>query len=158
MSLQMCVPGNRSLIWAVTLLGRLSSPRLNTITLSIMVDNMFDLRSLDSECAVRALSHARFVDLRAVDWERLESNLSQPHFERLQIFELEGVGEAQLLDMWIQQRCPELHARGVMRFKPVEYVLSAGRLVILCRWLTSLGCLDPRIFSTCDLPLVWAGR
>ncbi|OBZ68347.1 hypothetical protein A0H81_11787 [Grifola frondosa] len=107
---EMCTQDNLSLLWARALLAQLSSPHIETLVLSLRVDNMQNVQA--SECMTRELSTASFNDLRALDWEGIEQTLADSRFDSLKKFVLEGCGESTLLLSYIEERCPGLHARG----------------------------------------------
>ncbi|RPD78367.1 hypothetical protein L226DRAFT_568017 [Lentinus tigrinus ALCF2SS1-7] len=117
---EMCVPQNVSLSWIPTILGQLSSSHLRTLRISLAVDNVEDLRSLASECAVRVISPAYFDDMRVLDWERIERALLSDQLRGLEKVILEGRGQRGGLESHIQELCPELHSRGVLSLVPVE--------------------------------------
>ncbi|KAI0356292.1 hypothetical protein OH77DRAFT_1478441 [Trametes cingulata] len=111
---EMCVAENESLSEIPPLLSQLSSPTLRTLTVSLVVDNVEDLRSLNSECAVRTLSPAYFDDMRVLDWSAIERALTSEGLGALRTFVLEGQGDPQLLESHIRTTCPELYARGLV--------------------------------------------
>ncbi|KAL7281203.1 hypothetical protein ACG7TL_004511 [Trametes sanguinea] len=111
---EMCVAENLSLSWIPEFLSRLSSRRLRTVTLSLVVDNMEDLRSVMSENAVRELNPAYFNDLRVLDWGAIEKALTKQNLASLQSFFIEGRGSQTLLKEHIQNTCQELHARSLV--------------------------------------------
>ncbi|KAI0717195.1 hypothetical protein C8T65DRAFT_572226 [Cerioporus squamosus] len=117
---EMCVPQNISLPWISTILGQLSSSHLRTLRISLAVDNVEDLRSLASECAVRVISPAYFDDMRFLDWEGIERTLVSEQLRGIERVFLEGRGSRALLESHIKQLCPELHSRGILSLVPVE--------------------------------------
>ncbi|KAF9820407.1 hypothetical protein IEO21_01416 [Rhodonia placenta] len=116
---ELCVPANRSLPAIPALLAQLppAAPIALAITLALRVDDVdtADLRALDSECGVRALSPVRFRDLRALDWPALERVLARG----VRQFSVLGTGDRAALEEWVGDRCPELAQRGVLSFVDV---------------------------------------
>ena len=117
---EMCVPQNMSLPWIPTILGQLSSSHLRTLRISLAVDNVEDLRSLASECAVRIISPAYFDDMRVLDWEGIERALVSDQLPSLQEVVLEGRGNRTALQQYVEEFCPELHSRGILSLVPVN--------------------------------------
>ncbi len=110
----MCVAENTSLTWIPTLVGQLSSSSLRSLTISLVVDNVEDLRSLNSECAVRVLTAAYFDDMRVLDWAAMGQALCAERLEGLGRVVLEGRGSRELLEEYIRITCPELHTRHIL--------------------------------------------
>ncbi|EIW63110.1 uncharacterized protein TRAVEDRAFT_56256 [Trametes versicolor FP-101664 SS1] len=108
---EMCVAQNESLLSIPTILSQLSSPFLRTITIALVVDNVEDLRSLNSECAVRNLSPAYFEDMRVLDWTTIEQLLTGENLGSIQALVLEGQGQCHLLESYLRDCCPTLHSR-----------------------------------------------
>ncbi|KAI8969564.1 hypothetical protein BD414DRAFT_503012 [Trametes punicea] len=121
---EMCVAENPSLPWISEIVAQLSSPRLRRISLSLVVDNVEDLRSLNSECAVRDLSPAYFKDMRVLDWESIEKSLTGENLRALREFVLEGRGSRDLLEKHLESTCPELHSRALVSFVTVSKDVS----------------------------------
>ncbi|RDX50036.1 hypothetical protein OH76DRAFT_477854 [Lentinus brumalis] len=117
---EMCVPQNTSLPWIPTIIGQLSSSHLQTLRISLAVDNVEDLRSLASECAVRVISPAYFDDMRFLDWEGIERALVSEQLRGITRVLLEGRGSRTALENHIKTLCPELHSRGILLLVPVE--------------------------------------
>ncbi|KAI1796394.1 hypothetical protein LXA43DRAFT_937281 [Ganoderma leucocontextum] len=112
---EMCVAENKSLTWIPTIIGQLSpSSCLRSLTISLVVDNVEDLRSLNSECAARVLTVAYFDDMRVLDWAAIGHALSADRLEGLGRVVLEGRGCHQLLEEHIRITCPELHTRHIL--------------------------------------------
>nr|VWO97652.1 DEP domain-containing protein [Ganoderma boninense] len=111
---EMCVAENTSLAWIPTIISQLSSASLGSLTISLVVDNVEDLRSLNSECAVRVLTTAYFDDLQDLDWVAMSQALSAGRLEGLRKVVFEGCGRRELLEEHIRNICPELHARGIV--------------------------------------------
>ncbi|KAI0823352.1 hypothetical protein BC628DRAFT_1520539 [Trametes gibbosa] len=111
---EMCVPQNESLKSISTIISQLSATSLRTITISLVVDNIEDLRSLNSECAVRNLSPAYFEDMHVLDWESIETALASEALVSTQKLVLEGQGNIQSLESHIRECCPNLHSRHVL--------------------------------------------
>ncbi|KAM5532573.1 hypothetical protein V8D89_013779 [Ganoderma adspersum] len=111
---EMCVTENTSLAWIPTIIGQLSSPSLRSLTISLVVDNVEDLRSLNSECAVRVLTAAYFDDMRVLDWAAIGHALSAERLEGLGRVVVEGWGCCELLEEHIKVTCPELHNRNIL--------------------------------------------
>ena len=111
---EMCVAENTSLAWIPTIIGQLSSPSLRSLTISLVVDNVEDLRSLNSECAVRVLTTAYFNDMWVLDWAAIGHGLSSERLEGLRRVVVEGFGPCKLLEEHIRVTCPELHTRGIL--------------------------------------------
>ncbi|PIL34152.1 hypothetical protein GSI_03863 [Ganoderma sinense ZZ0214-1] len=111
---EMCVAENTSLAWIPTIIGQLSSASLGSLTISLVVDNVEDLRSLNSECAVRVLTTVYFDDLRVLDWAAMSQALSVERLEGLRKVVFEGCGRRELLEEHIRITCPELHTRGIV--------------------------------------------
>ncbi|KAI0371031.1 hypothetical protein BV20DRAFT_965664 [Pilatotrama ljubarskyi] len=111
---EMCVAANQSLAEIPALVSQLTASSLRILTVALVVDNIEDLRSLNSECAVRKLSPAYFDDMRVLDWSSIERTLTRERLGALRKFVLEGQGSSQLLEKYIQTTCPELHARRIV--------------------------------------------
>lgn len=103
---EMCVPENQSLPWIATLLSQLASTFLEEVVIAIRVDYMEDLRALDSECMIRALSCVRFGDLCALNW----GDISKPllRLSSLRRFAVEGHGDTEKLEKHIAMQSPDL--------------------------------------------------
>ena len=112
----MCVPQNASLSWIPRIVAQLAAPELRTLTISLAVNNVIDLRLLNSECAVPELTLAHFDDMRVLDWPSLEQTLTSEDLGGLEKVVLEGQGPYNELEAYIEQNCPELHARRIMSF------------------------------------------
>ncbi|KAI0633267.1 hypothetical protein C8Q77DRAFT_1114016 [Trametes polyzona] len=117
---EMCVPQNESLASIPDLLSQLSSPSLRTITVSLVVDNVEDLRSLNSECAVRNLSPAYFDDMRVLDWVSIQQALVREDLGSLCKVVLEGQGSREALDHHMQTTCPLIHSRRLVTLTTVD--------------------------------------
>ncbi|OJT12296.1 hypothetical protein TRAPUB_11163 [Trametes pubescens] len=117
---EMCVAQNESLRSIPTILSQLSSLLLRTITISLVVDNVEDLRSLNSECAVRNLSPAYFEDMRVLDWTAIEQLLMSENLGWVQALVLEGQGKRHLLESHLQNCCPALHSRRLVSLVTVD--------------------------------------
>ncbi|KAH9895035.1 hypothetical protein C8Q73DRAFT_692762 [Cubamyces lactineus] len=111
---EMCVAANQSLSWITAIVDQLTSPLLRTITISLVVDNVEDLRSLNSECAVRELTTAYFDDMRALDWASIEKTVANGSLGSLQKIVVEGRGSRELLEEHIRKTCPTLHSRSLV--------------------------------------------
>ncbi len=111
---EMCVPQNQSLPWIPTILAQLSSSHLRTLTISLAVDNVEDLRSLNSECAVRILTPAYFDDMRVLDWASIEDAILNDHLCELRKVIVEGRGRRSLLEEHIKDTCPKLHSQAIL--------------------------------------------
>ncbi|KAI8971177.1 hypothetical protein BD414DRAFT_501218 [Trametes punicea] len=107
----MCNAENQSLSWISDILAQLSSPRLCRISLSLVVDNVEDLHSPNSEFAVRDFSPAFFNDMRVLDCESIGKSLTGENLGALREFVLEGRGNRDFLEKHIASTCPELHSR-----------------------------------------------
>ncbi|TBU31554.1 hypothetical protein BD309DRAFT_952205 [Dichomitus squalens] len=116
---EMCVAENKSLSWIPKILGQLSSDSLRSLTISLVVDNVEDLRSLMSECAVRVLTTAYFDDMRALDWAAIGQALSSERLRGLRKVVLEGRGSRSLLEDHIRLNCPALHSRRILTLHAV---------------------------------------
>ncbi|KAI9066603.1 hypothetical protein FKP32DRAFT_1589466 [Trametes sanguinea] len=117
---EMCVEDNYSLNSIPEMLSRLYSRRLRTVTLSLVVDCMEDLRSVMSENAVRDLSPAYFDDMRVFNWPAIEKALTRKILASLQTFVVEGRGSPTLLQEHIRKTCPDLHARSLVSLVAVQ--------------------------------------
>ncbi|KAJ8456884.1 hypothetical protein ONZ51_g11859 [Trametes cubensis] len=117
---EMCVAANQSLSWITVIVDQLTSPLLRTITISLVVDNVEDLRSLNSECAVRELTTAYFDDMRVLDWGAIEKTVSKGSLGSLQKIVLEGQGSRELLTEHIRTTCPTVHSRSLISLVPVK--------------------------------------
>ncbi|THH32929.1 hypothetical protein EUX98_g1234 [Antrodiella citrinella] len=73
----MCDITNHDLRGIPTILGQISSPHLEEITLSILADPMSDYHGLDSECGVRGLSLTTFAGLAELDWDAINNALTR---------------------------------------------------------------------------------
>ncbi|KAH9858612.1 hypothetical protein C2E23DRAFT_10919 [Lenzites betulinus] len=113
---EMCVAQNESLKSIPTIVSQLTAPSLRTITVALVVDNIEDLRSLNSECAVRNLSPAYFEDMRVLDWELIAKALAGAGEgpESTRRFVLEGQGDKRTLDSHIRECCPTLYSLGLV--------------------------------------------
>ncbi|KAI0329241.1 hypothetical protein GY45DRAFT_1362218 [Cubamyces sp. BRFM 1775] len=116
---EMCVAANQSLSWITAIVDQLTSPLLRTITLSLVVDNVEDLRSLNSECAVRELTTAYFDDMLVLDWASIEQTVSRGSLRSLRKIVLEGQGPRERLKEHIEKTCPALHSRSLISFVAV---------------------------------------
>ncbi|OSX64485.1 hypothetical protein POSPLADRAFT_1055102 [Postia placenta MAD-698-R-SB12] len=97
------------------------APRSSPLTLTLRVDTA-DVRTLDSECRVRALSPVRFCDLCALDWPAL----GRVPARGVRQFSVLGRGDRAALKESVGRRCPELAPRGALSFAGVlssEHVL-----------------------------------
>lgn len=74
---EMFVVQNRSLAWITSLLCQLESPSLETVALHAKADSMEDLRALDSECGLRGHDTVSFEDYYALDWRKIESEVTK---------------------------------------------------------------------------------
>lgn len=117
---EMCVAQNESLLSIPTILSQLSSPSLRTITIALVVDNVEDLRSLNSECAVRNLSPAYFEDMRVLDWTLIENLLTSESLSSIQALVLEGQGKCHQLESHLRDCCPALHSRRLVSLVNVD--------------------------------------
>jgi len=113
---EMCVPENTALRFIPLLLAQLSAPTLARISLTLFVDDMQDLRALDSECGVRPLTMARFGEMRALDWAAVQAALASGQFDGLRSFEVYGKGEPRFLEEELRRTCPELAACEALAF------------------------------------------
>ncbi|KAL4247752.1 hypothetical protein ABKN59_008258 [Abortiporus biennis] len=89
----MFVKENQSLQWITILISQISSPIIETITITIYADEVqfHDLRALDSECGVRELLLVKFEDMTALNWEVINDLLSEK-FRSLNRLSLKGRG------------------------------------------------------------------
>ena len=117
---EMCVRQNTSLLWIPRLVAQLASPKLHTLRISLTVNNMEDLRLLNSECSVPELSPAYFDDMRILDWPRLESGLLSEQLGGLRNVILEGQGSRESLEEHIKHHCPKLDASGLLSLQVVK--------------------------------------
>ena len=85
----------------------------------MVVDNVEDLRSLNSECAVRILTTAYFEDMQVLDWAAIAQALCAERLPNLRRINLEGRGNRALLEEHIKARCPELHSRSILTLRAV---------------------------------------
>ena len=111
---EMCVAENSSLAWIPTIIAQLSSFYLRSLTISLVVDNVEDLRSLNSECAVRVFTPAYFDDMRVLDWVAIGQALAGDRLEGLRRVVLEGRGCTASLEKHIRTTYPELHTRYIL--------------------------------------------
>ncbi|KAI0645500.1 hypothetical protein C8Q79DRAFT_1010453 [Trametes meyenii] len=116
---EMCVAQNESLKWIPLVLAQLSSPCIRKVTISLVVDNVEDLRSLNSECAVRDLTCAYLDDMFVLDWDSMERSLASDHFASLRILVIEGQGSGNVLKAHVQKNIPTLHSRDVISLATV---------------------------------------
>ena len=117
---EMCVPQNTSLLWIPRIVSQLASPELHTLRVSLTVNNMEDLRYLNSECSIPELSLAYFDDMRILDWPRLESGLLSEQLGGLRNVILEGQGSRESLEEHIKHHCPKLDASGLLSLQVVK--------------------------------------
>ncbi|KAI8968696.1 hypothetical protein BD414DRAFT_503981 [Trametes punicea] len=107
----MCNAENQSLSWISDILAQLSSPRLCRISLSLVVDNVEDLHSPNSEFAVRDFSPAFFNDMRVLDCESIGKSLTGENLGALR-------ENRDFLEKHIASTCPELHSRALSQVHP----------------------------------------
>ncbi|KAI0743900.1 hypothetical protein C8Q80DRAFT_867664 [Daedaleopsis nitida] len=118
-SYEMCVPQNLSLTWIPRILAQLRSEDLRSLTISLVVDNVEDLRSLNSECAVRVLTCAYFDDMCVLDWASIGNALLSESLAGLKTVAIEGQHTWGPLKTYIRASCPEMHSRGILSLVPV---------------------------------------
>lgn len=67
---------------------------------------MEDLRALDSECGVRAISPVRFEDLRLLDWQGIHQTFIGSALKRVVV---EGRGDPSILCAHITEQSQQLN-------------------------------------------------
>lgn len=79
---------------------------------------MEDLRALDSECGVRAISPVRFEDLRLLDWQGIHQTFIGSALKRVVV---EGRGNPSILRAHITEQSRELNA--LVQLRQITYAL-----------------------------------
>ena len=102
---EMFVEGTPSLPWINSMVAQLCGTCLEELVLCIQADNMEDLRALDSECGVRAVSPVRFEDLRLLDWEMVSRTFEGSALASIVV---EGQGDAASLYAHTASKWPRL--------------------------------------------------
>lgn len=100
----MFVEGTVSLPWINSTITQISSAALEELVICIQADDMEDLRALDSECGVRAVSPVRFEDLCLLNWREIHQTF---HGSVLRRVVVEGRGDMTMLQAHVAEQCPE---------------------------------------------------
>lgn len=104
---EMFVGQNRSLAWITSLLCQLDSPSLETVALHVKADSMEDLRALDSECGFRGYATVSFDDYCALDWGKIESEVTKNKL--LKNLRIQGRGRTDSFMRHIESLYPRLY-------------------------------------------------
>ncbi|PCH43747.1 hypothetical protein WOLCODRAFT_138563 [Wolfiporia cocos MD-104 SS10] len=111
------------LSWAPMLLAQLSAPELRTLVLRLVAPHMGGINR-DGTWDYHRNTTVPFDDLSALDWPAIEAALARDACKGLRQFVLEGFGEAAALEATIKERCPQLHERGILLLRSVEFVMK----------------------------------